>query len=387
MEVYYVGNTPYSSELYHHGILGQKWGVTNGPPYPLGSGDHSSKEIKRGYKKSHIGKRNTSMYKNPRSYREDPKKTHHDKVAKIQESNMSEKEKSKAIKKENNSFNKKQLTEQQKKIIKRTLLIAGGVTVTAAAAYGIYKYKAKMMAKPPNIPINQTAFDNIEGLYKSTAANAQWLEGLSNSGAFGEAKLFFSGSLGDNYAFANIWSSSWWKNLSPSMREAVKSYTGSGYRDMNMLLRTGDTSLLSNFTVLVEKDINNLTNALKQASLKVDVVSHRGVGSISSLAKTLGVPEDILKDPTMAKSLIGNSFIDKAFGSTAISVSDAWSGTKLHMFLPKGTQAMYVDPISSVKGEHEVLINRGAQYIIKDIRIGSNGTVSDVFVELVRNVL
>lgn len=26
-----------NAELYHHGIKGQKWGVTNGPPYPLGS--------------------------------------------------------------------------------------------------------------------------------------------------------------------------------------------------------------------------------------------------------------------------------------------------------------------------------------------------------------
>ena len=26
------------NELYHHGIKGQKWGVRNGPPYPLGSG-------------------------------------------------------------------------------------------------------------------------------------------------------------------------------------------------------------------------------------------------------------------------------------------------------------------------------------------------------------
>ena len=25
----------YENELYHHGILGQRWGVRNGPPYPL----------------------------------------------------------------------------------------------------------------------------------------------------------------------------------------------------------------------------------------------------------------------------------------------------------------------------------------------------------------
>lgn len=30
--------------LSHHGIEGQKWGVRNGPPYPLGSGDHSATE-------------------------------------------------------------------------------------------------------------------------------------------------------------------------------------------------------------------------------------------------------------------------------------------------------------------------------------------------------
>ena len=30
----------------HHGILGMKWGHLNGPPYPLGKGDHSANEKK-----------------------------------------------------------------------------------------------------------------------------------------------------------------------------------------------------------------------------------------------------------------------------------------------------------------------------------------------------
>lgn len=39
--------------LKHHGILGQKWGQRNGPPYPLGESDHSAAEKKA--EKEHKG--------------------------------------------------------------------------------------------------------------------------------------------------------------------------------------------------------------------------------------------------------------------------------------------------------------------------------------------
>lgn len=39
-------------ELQHHGILGQKWGRRNGPPYPLAAGAHSAAEKKAGWRKS-----------------------------------------------------------------------------------------------------------------------------------------------------------------------------------------------------------------------------------------------------------------------------------------------------------------------------------------------
>ena len=48
----YSDKLPIQEYLSHHGILGQKWGKRNGPPYPLGTSDHSASEKKAGWKKS-----------------------------------------------------------------------------------------------------------------------------------------------------------------------------------------------------------------------------------------------------------------------------------------------------------------------------------------------
>ncbi len=44
----------YQNEIYHHGINGQKWGVRNGPPYPLTSKQYSSSEISKGKKRKSL---------------------------------------------------------------------------------------------------------------------------------------------------------------------------------------------------------------------------------------------------------------------------------------------------------------------------------------------
>jgi hypothetical protein len=43
---------PTSKDITHHGILGQKWGKRQGPPYPLDGSDHSAAEKKAGWSKS-----------------------------------------------------------------------------------------------------------------------------------------------------------------------------------------------------------------------------------------------------------------------------------------------------------------------------------------------
>lgn len=51
----YWPENDYRYYLQHHGILGQKWGERNGPPYPLKANQHSTSENKSGWKSS-LGK-------------------------------------------------------------------------------------------------------------------------------------------------------------------------------------------------------------------------------------------------------------------------------------------------------------------------------------------
>lgn len=49
---YYGYKFSRETDIWHHGILGQKWGKRNGPPYPLAAGKHSAAEKKAGWRQS-----------------------------------------------------------------------------------------------------------------------------------------------------------------------------------------------------------------------------------------------------------------------------------------------------------------------------------------------
>lgn len=93
--------------LAHHGILGQKWGKRNGPPYPLGASSHSASERKAGWRKSL------------------------DRGGKREDNGARQKSG------EGRAPQKKGLTDRQKQALK----IGAAIAVTALGIYGGYKLK------------------------------------------------------------------------------------------------------------------------------------------------------------------------------------------------------------------------------------------------------
>lgn len=105
MATYYVAGVPYSNELYHHGVKGQKWGVRRSPEelgYDVGQ------RIQNGI--------NRLVRPAQRVY-----------------------EKGQAVKAKYNNVKQKLSTEKAKKRMKTAAKIGAGLAIAGLAAYGAYK--------------------------------------------------------------------------------------------------------------------------------------------------------------------------------------------------------------------------------------------------------
>lgn len=432
----------YSNHLYlvHHGIKGQKWGVKNGPPYPLDQNDKSAAEksastqssksttkeetSKQGQSHAKVSKRihfsqasvkeygsghikdqhreavsrinqiadrrrrerllakEDEAYKKALKNQEKTDKlhdAHEQKLQGIDDKHSNKLIKSILTKNENTKYkdalNKQEKVNDGRAAIKKALIVGGAVAVTAGLIYLNYKSSAKAAASKQNV-------ENVFKKLDIDGGTSRYAEALKHN--------FSDVSTADAYHLGKNFSQNTWKNvLSDKERDGIELYTGSYYTAMNGLLRdpTGfmnNTVVpIPNYTSHVQDLIDGCTDGLNKCVVAEDCIVHRGIGS--ALPKCLNIsPSDLLVNPD---GIIGMRFVDKGFVSTGVSTHDAWAGVKMHIYVPKGSKGMYVDPISMHPGEHELLLQRGCEFAIRAYSKGSNGEISDIFVDLVNQLV
>ena len=174
----------------------------------------------------------------------------------------------------------------------------------------------------------------------------------------------------------------WDNDLTENERKGIYTYTTNAYSDMNRALRS-DKLKGSRY----EKEIGYATEGLKKTLIAEDTVVFRGMGGADALSAWTGIPMNQLSDKAVQQGLIGTRLTEKAFMSTGTNAGSAWSGIKLEVYLPKGSQAMYVDPISRFSGEYEILVQRNSTFEIKEVKTDSRGYIEGLVLVLVEQKL
>jgi hypothetical protein len=137
-------------------------------------------------------------------------------------------------------------------------------------------------------------------------------------------------------------------DLSEAEANAVTSYTGSDYRDINFALRYGDRNVIDEST---QNTVNTLISVIdRNEPLPEDSMLYRGVHNSGGHWNDLQV---------------GDRFVEKGFTSTSPDLRTAKSfGNKLmEIEAPAGTKA--IDTYTALTGgvrESEVVLQAGTEY-------------------------
>ena len=182
----------------------------------------------------------------------------------------------------------------------------------------------------------------------------------SGSGAYSPSSSG-SGSLSPEASRAAVVQagSQWVSGLSSAQREAVSAYTSTDHRNINNSLRG-----LDSFTPENRQRAVDLHSALSSAQLPCSCTVYRGA-SLEALG-----PYQHLSD----NDLVGCTISDAGFLSTSLDPDEAFGGpVQLEIAVPAGAHGAYVDSISSVPGEREVLFDAHQRMVITDVSRDHSG--------------
>lgn len=150
------------------------------------------------------------------------------------------------------------------------------------------------------------------------------------------------------------------------------------YRDMNEACRKKRIAGSS-----YEQYIKDCTSALDKWEIKDDVITYRGIGRKSTFAgEMLHIPQSEFERMVKDGSIAGQKFTDLGFSSTGVTTGAGWTKeVVMECFVPKGTKAMYVDPVSAHPGEKELLFQRGTEFEI--VKAEDHGRYIKLFTKVI----
>lgn len=184
--------------------------------------------------------------------------------------------------------------------------------------------------------------------------------GSSGSGAYTPASSG-SGSLSPEASRAAVVQagSQWVSGLSSAQREAFSAYTGMAYLNINGSLRGYASFSPENRQRAIE-----MHNALSCTQIPCSCTVYRGASN-ASLGAYQGMSDS---------DLVGRTISDAGFMSTSLDPDEAFNGdVQLEISVPAGAHGAYVDSISSVSGEREVLFDAGQNLRITSVTRDDRG--------------
>jgi len=219
------------------------------------------------------------------------------------------------------------------------------------------------------------AFGRSKGAAEKTVANMKLLGDLGAAAQkydSGEINCKWAPKGSDEFNQAKAVGDALWKSLTPSQRSAFTSYTGSGHKGVNKNLAQGTTTDLADV----------LSKAMDGQSLGVDVKLGRNMPQ-KWFWKAMGLPNDTraemnnLTDEQLQACVgkvyhepgISSTSYDQDCGVSVTNTGDQSGYLKLHIRAAKDiSQGLWIDTHSTCSSEREVMLNKGATYLIRGIQ-------------------